>query len=149
MEAFLGQIIMVPYDYPPRRWAFCDGQLLPIMQNTALFSLIGTKFGGDGRTTFALPDLRGRVPVHAGASQGPGRSHYEVGQTGGEEQVSLEPKRIGAEMLGAKTPPAGQETFLLSVTHKSQGEHQPLDLRQPFAALHFIICIDGIYPSRT
>lgn len=86
-EPFLGQIIMFAGNFAPRGWAFCEGQLLPISQNTALFSLLGTAYGGDGRTTFALPDLRGRVPIHAG--QGPGLSHYNLGQQGGVEQVNL------------------------------------------------------------
>jgi microcystin-dependent protein len=80
-------IIIVPYNFAPLGWAFCAGQLLPIAQNTALFSLLGTTYGGDGVQTFALPDLRGRVPV--GAGQGPGLSNYSLGQTAGSENVSL------------------------------------------------------------
>jgi microcystin-dependent protein len=86
-EPFLGMIIIVPYNFAPRGWAFCSGQIMPIAQNTALFSLLGTTYGGDGQTTFALPDLRGRVPV--GAGQGPGLSAYEIGQAGGQESVDL------------------------------------------------------------
>jgi microcystin-dependent protein len=86
-EPFLGQIMLVPYNFAPRGWAFCNGQLLPIAQNTALFSLLGTTYGGDGRTTFALPDLRGRVPISSG--QGPGLEDYDPGQTGGFESVTL------------------------------------------------------------
>jgi microcystin-dependent protein len=88
---FLGMIIIVPYNFPPRGWAFCNGQLLPIAQNTALFALIGTTYGGNGQTTFALPDLRGRVPVHVGGTQGqgPGLSLYDLGQNGGAEIVTL------------------------------------------------------------
>ena len=88
-DPFLGQIIMFAGNFAPRGWALCDGQLLPIAQNTALFSLIGTFYGGDGRTTFGLPDLRGRVPIHDGASQGPGLSPYQLGQKGGAEGVTL------------------------------------------------------------
>jgi microcystin-dependent protein len=84
---FLGMIILVPYNFAPRGWAFCAGQLLPIAQNTALFSLLGTTYGGNGQTTFALPDLRGRVPV--GQGQGPGLSSYILGQVDGLENVSL------------------------------------------------------------
>src|ERR1700747_753421 len=78
---------MMSFNFPPKGWAFCNGQLLPINQNQALFALLGTTFGGDGRTNFALPDLRGRVPLSAG--QGPGLENYNLGQTGGAEQVSL------------------------------------------------------------
>jgi microcystin-dependent protein len=87
MEPFLGQITMFPYNFAPLGWALCQGQLLPISQNTALFSLLGTQFGGDGRTTFALPDLRGRVPI--GQGQGPGLSPYAMGSTQGAENVTL------------------------------------------------------------
>jgi len=87
MEPFIGQIIMFAGNFAPRDWAFCAGQLLPISQNTALFSLLGTTYGGDGRTTFALPDLRGRVPMHQG--DGPGLSSYRLGQKGGIEGVTL------------------------------------------------------------
>jgi microcystin-dependent protein len=86
-EPFLGMIILVPYNFAPQGWAFCAGQILPISQNTALFSLLGTTFGGNGQTTFALPDLRGRVPL--GTGQGPGLSNYDVGQNGGTESVTL------------------------------------------------------------
>src|SRR6185503_17212020 len=86
-EPFLGMIIIVPYNFAPRGWAFCNGQILPIAQNTALFSLLGTTFGGNGQTTFALPDLRGRVPNSSG--QGPGLSSYDLGQVGGVESETL------------------------------------------------------------
>ena len=83
-DPFIGEIRMVGFNFAPRGWAFCDGQLLSIAQNTALFSLLGTSFGGDGRTTFALPDLRGRVAIHPGT--GPGLSPYQLGQKGGSEK---------------------------------------------------------------
>src|SRR2546423_1016337 len=86
-EPFLGMIIIVPYNFAPRGWAFCAGQILPIAQNTALFSLLGTTYGGNGQTTFALPDLRGRVPNSSG--QGPGLSNYDLGQVGGTESTTL------------------------------------------------------------
>src|SRR3989442_14603602 len=86
-QPFLGMIILVPYNFAPRNWAFCNGQLLPIAQNTALFALIGTTYGGNGQTTFALPDLRGRAPISSG--QGPGLSNYTLGQVGGTEIVTL------------------------------------------------------------
>ena len=87
MEPFLAQIIMFGGNFAPRGWALCDGQLLPISQNQALFSLLGTTYGGDGRTTFALPDLRGRSPIHAG--HGPGLSNVKLGQRGGVESITL------------------------------------------------------------
>ena len=87
VEPFIGEISMVAFTFAPRGWAFCDGQLLAISQNTALFSLIGTTYGGDGRTTFALPDLRGRVPLHMG--NGPGLTSRPEGQKGGSETVTL------------------------------------------------------------
>jgi microcystin-dependent protein len=86
-EPFLGQIIMVGFNFAPRGWAFCNGQILSIAQNTALFSLLGTTYGGNGQTTFALPDLRGRVPIQQG--QGPGLSPYSLGQVGGTESTTL------------------------------------------------------------
>ncbi|MCB0395183.1 MAG: phage tail protein [Flavobacteriales bacterium] len=87
MEGTIGEIRMFGGNFAPRTWALCDGQLLPISQNTALFSILGTTYGGDGRTTFALPDMRGRVAVHAGS--GPGLSTYRLGQKGGIEQTTL------------------------------------------------------------
>jgi microcystin-dependent protein len=87
MEPFIGQIITVGFDFAPRGWAKCDGQLLAISQNTALFSLLGTTYGGDGRTTFGLPDLKGRVPMHEG--DGPGLSPKRLGERGGRENVTL------------------------------------------------------------
>jgi microcystin-dependent protein len=86
-QPFVGQIALFPYTFAPRGWAFCAGQLLPISQNTALFSLLGTFYGGDGKSTFALPDLQGRVPI--GAGQGPGLSSYTLGEEAGVENVSL------------------------------------------------------------
>jgi microcystin-dependent protein len=86
-EAWLGEIRWVPYNFAPRGWASCDGQILSIAQNTALFSLLGTTYGGNGQTTFALPDMRGRVPMHVG--QGPGLSTRDLGEVGGTETVTL------------------------------------------------------------
>ena len=87
MEPFMGQIITVGFNFAPQGWAFCDGQLLPIAQNTALFSLLGTTYGGDGRTSFGLPDLRGRVPMHAG--RGAGLREYHLGEREGRENITL------------------------------------------------------------
>src|SRR5215210_4172339 len=87
MDEFIAEIIMFGGNFAPRGWALCNGQILAIAQNTALFSLLGTTYGGNGQTTFALPDLRGRVPIHPG--QGPGLSSYSLGQVGGTESVTL------------------------------------------------------------
>jgi microcystin-dependent protein len=87
VDPYIGQISMVGFNYAPQGWALCDGQILPVSQNTALFSLLGTRFGGNGRTTFGLPDLRSRVPMHQG--QGPGLSLRRLGEKGGVEDVTL------------------------------------------------------------
>ncbi|HEV3469971.1 MAG TPA: tail fiber protein [Pyrinomonadaceae bacterium] len=145
MEPFLGQIMMVPYNFAPHGWAFCDGQIMPIDQNTALFALIGTVFGGDGRTTFALPDLRGRVPVHVGGSQGPGVSSYQLGEMGGQEQVLIEPRQIGADIKATQALPDGKDLFLLNAGAVGP---QPVDIRQPYVAINFIIALQGVFPSR-
>ncbi len=89
MNPFIGQILIFAGNFAPRGWAYCDGQLLGIAQHTALFSIIGTTYGGDGRTTFALPDLRGRIPLHNGNSTGPGLSSYRLGERGGTQTVVL------------------------------------------------------------
>jgi microcystin-dependent protein len=94
MNPFLAEIRMFPFNFPPKGWAFCSGQLLPISQNTALFSLLGTFYGGDGKSTFALPNLQGSVPIHEG--QGPGLSERFLGQTGGEPFVTLLQSEIPA-----------------------------------------------------
>lgn len=100
-EPFLGQIQMVGFNFAPRGWAFCDGQLLSIAQNSALFALLGTIYGGDGRTTFALPDLRGRVAVHPG--HGPGLSSYRLGDKGGAESVTLTANQMPSHTHAATT----------------------------------------------
>jgi microcystin-dependent protein len=167
-EPFIGQVMMIGFTFAPRGWALCDGQILPIAQNTALFSLLGTTYGGNGTTTFALPDLRGRVPIHAG--QGPGLSPYTLGQVGGAEQVTLLANQMPAHnhSLSATnaeaslTLPGGQ---LLAqsreVTYGSgapvamnpqsigqAGGSQPHENRQPYLTINFIIALEGIYPSR-
>src|SRR5687767_15876262 len=86
-DQFVAEIRIFPFNFPPTGWAFCDGQLMPISQNTALFSLLGTTYGGDGKSTFALPDMQGNAPMHPG--QGPGLSLHDLGETGGSETVTL------------------------------------------------------------
>ena len=170
MTPFIGQIIMFGGNFAPRGWAFCDGQLLAINSNTALFSILGTTFGGDGRTTFGLPGLRGRVPVHAG--NGPGLSNYNLGQKGGTETVTLNIQEMPShshtfQLGGAGATPAGNASYLGNVTgtnliynttksgqslasdaNANTGGTQPHNNLQPLLAVNFIIALQGTYPSR-
>src|SRR3954464_13141008 len=93
-DPFVAEIRIFPFNFPPKGWAFCDGQILPLSQNTALFSLLGTTYGGDGKSNFALPDMQGNVPMHPG--QGPGLSLHDLGETGGSDTVSLLESEIPA-----------------------------------------------------
>jgi microcystin-dependent protein len=169
-EPFTGEIRIFAGNFAPRAWAFCDGQLLAISQNTALFSLLGTTYGGDGRTTFGLPDLRGRVPMHAGT--GPGLTTRLPGQTGGQEQVTLIESQIPAHTHQAKAssevPDTNSPEDAVSAqkvrTHlyntglsdvnmgttaiSSTGGSQAHDNMQPYQCLNYIICLQGLYPSR-
>ena len=131
-EPFIGQIMMVGFNFAPRGWAFCDGQLLPIAQNTALFSLLGTTYGGDGRTTFGLPDLRGRVPIHPGT--GPGLSQHRLGERGGQEQVALQQTEVAT---------GGRDTAAVNV-----GPGPDLSNVQPYLCVNFVIALVGMFPSR-
>lgn len=124
MDPFIGAIVMFGGNFAPRGWALCDGQLLAISSNSALFSILGTTYGGDGRTTFALPDLRGRVPVHPG--NGPGLSSYRLGQKGGTESVTLTTQQmpqhghnlssgnieVGNEAKGSQTADSAANNFI-------------------------------------
>src|SRR3954469_9666935 len=106
-DPFVAEIRIFPFNFAPKGWAWCDGQLLPLSQNTALFSLLGTTYGGDGKSNFALPDLQGRAPMHPG--QGPGLSLYDLGETGGTETVSLLESEMAAHshgMQGSAQDPA-------------------------------------------
>src|SRR5437588_2259354 len=94
MDPFVAEIRIFPFNFAPKGWAFCDGQILPLSQNTALFSLLGTTYGGDGKSNFALPDLQGRAPMHPG--QGPGLSLRSLGEQGGEDTVTLLQEEIPA-----------------------------------------------------
>jgi microcystin-dependent protein len=169
-EDFTGTIDMVGFGFAPRDWATCDGQLLAISTNTALFSLIGTTYGGDGRTTFQLPDLRGRVPI--GRGSGPGLSNYNWGQTGGTETVTLSTQQIPSHNHSFAVNTAGGTSnspvnnFLASnsegIKHYSgsggssannssignTGGSQAHTNMQPYLALYFVICLVGIFPSR-
>lgn len=172
---FVGQLMIVPYNFAPREWAFCNGQVISIAQNTALFSLIGTTFGGNGQTTFALPDLQGRVPIHWG--KGSGLSNYVLGQKGGEEQVTLQSFQMPAHTHSfappARSGPADSQSPVNNVpaheidstiaTYSSDptdsamrpgnsgvtGGNQSHSNIQPYLALSFIIALEGVYPSRS
>ena len=170
-EPFLGQIQPFGFNFAPRGWAMCNGQLLPIAQNTALFSLLGTTYGGNGQTTFALPDLRSRFPLHFG--QGPGLSSYDLGQAAGTESVTLTVNQLPAHnhgvvinaSTGAKlntTPAAnnlgGAQIYtnaaLDSVMDPAMatagitGGSQPIQILPPYLALNWCIALEGIFPSR-
>lgn len=171
-DPFIGQITLFAGNFAPRGWAFCDGQLLPISQNTALFSILGTTYGGDGRTTFALPDLRGRVPLHPG--QGPGLSNRQLGEAGGTENVTLlvnqMPNHTHAAQADAGTATQqnptnhvlASEAAGVTATYSSNppnttmnpqaigatGGSQPHNNMPPFLGVNFIIALQGIFPSR-
>lgn len=168
-EPFVGEIALVAFDFAPQGWAFCDGQLLPIAQNTALFALLGTTYGGDGQTTFALPDLRGRVAIHAG--QGPALTNHLIGGSGGAEKVAMTVTEMpthshlplsfsgagstnnpnGAVLARApqKIYKSGPTNAPMSQQGLSQtGGSQPHNNMQPFLALRYIIALFGIFPSR-
>jgi len=168
---FIGQLMPVPYNFAPFGWAFCNGQLLSIAQNTALFSLLGTQFGGDGKTTFALPNLQGRVAIDAG--QGTGLSPYQVGQTGGADTVTLTLNELAEHSHGAmgfgragdsKTPagadwarpeidtPYGTSSppgAMSAAATSATGGGQPHENRQPYLVLNYVIALQGIFPSRS
>jgi len=126
---------MVGFNFAPKGWATCDGQVLPLAQNQALFSLLGTTFGGDGRSTFALPDLRSRGPIHMG--QGQGLSQREIGEPGGQEQAQL-------PMSRAEIPQSPDNPTILNYVPATH----PMSLMQPFLVLCFIISLQGIFPER-
>jgi microcystin-dependent protein len=170
-EPFVGEIRMFGFGFAPQGWAQCNGQLLPINQNQALFSLLGTTYGGDGRTTFALPDLQSRVPV--GQGQSPGLSSYAEGQAGGAETVTLAATQLPGHTHPVKASsstadsdqPEGR-TLARSASHSytakpdastvmnvdmlgDAGGSQPHDNIQPYLAVNFCIALIGIFPSRS
>lgn len=173
---FIATVILFAGTFAPRGWAFCQGQLLPISQNTALFSLIGTTYGGDGRSSFGLPDLRGRAPI--GVGQGPGLSSYREGQRGGTETTTLNVTQMPTHSHTASLPvssaegnattpngnalsaqpdargtvPAytnGSTDGSMTVSNGTAGNNQAHDNRPPYLAMHYIIALQGIYPSRS
>ena len=169
---FVGALMLVPYNFAPTGYALCQGQLLPISQNTALFSLLGTYYGGDGKSTFALPNLSGSVAV--GQGQGPGLTLREIGETGGEPTVTLITAEVpphSHQLLAAKVAadvntPGGnalatntgtqfysdQTSNLAGMSQSSltpSGGGQPHNNMMPFQALNWIIALQGVFPPRS
>lgn len=152
-EQFIGEIRLFAGNYAPRGWAFCNGQVLSVSNNTALYSILGTTYGGNGQTTFALPDLRGRVPVHAGYSQAPGLSLVTLGEVGGTESNTVLPPTVSAKTdnvsLDTKTTGRdGAPMVVTSVVLTNSSAPQQITNRPPYLGLNYIICIEGYYPSR-
>jgi microcystin-dependent protein len=161
---FLAEIKIVSFNFAPKGWAQCNGQLLPINQNQALFSILGTTFGGDGRTTFGLPDFRGRIPIYTG-------SGFVLGQKGGEEFHTVNQQEMPQHLHLAQGQPAAatvadpSNAFLADINTKGYGPpqaltplaptsvsnvggSQPHENRQPFLVLNFVIALQGLFPSR-
>lgn len=174
-DPFVAEIRIFPFNFAPKGWAWCDGQILPLSQNTALFSLLGTTYGGNGKSNFALPDLQGRAPMHPG--QGPGLSLHDLGETGGAETVSLLQSEIpshnhslGAQNvpLGGSASPAGNTLNrpasgnlfapgsppppLVAMSDQAlapAGADQPHNNMQPYLTFYFNIALQGVFPPRT
>lgn len=171
-DPFVAEIRIFPFNFAPKGWAWCDGQLLPLSQNTALFSLLGTTYGGNGKSNFALPDLGGRAPMHPG--QGPGLSLHDLGETGGSETVTLLESEIPSHSHGllASTPPAtlnapapdrslarasggtvyqASNAGLVSLAGGAlapAGGDQPHNNMQPYLTFYFNIALQGVFPPR-
>jgi microcystin-dependent protein len=172
-DPFVAEIRIFPFNFAPKGWAWCDGQILPLSQNTALFSLLGTTYGGDGKSNFALPNLQGSAPMHQG--QGPGLSLYDLGETGGSETVTLLESEMPAHThaLTAQTTAASKSTpaanslarvsgatpylpptgaALVAMAPQAvapAGGDQPHNNMQPYLTLYFCIALQGVYPPRT
>lgn len=152
-DQIIGEIRLFAGNFAPRGWAFCNGQVLNISQNTALFSILGTTYGGNGQTTFALPDLRGRVPVHAGFSQGQGLQLVTLGEMAGSETSTVLPNtvfiKVNSVSLDTKTTGRdGAPSVAQTVEVVNSSQPQTITNRPPFLGLNYIICMEGIYPSR-
>lgn len=173
-DPFVAEIRMFPFNFAPKGWAWCDGQLLPLSQNTALFSLLGTTYGGNGKSNFALPDLQGRAPMHPG--QGPGLSLHDLGETGGSDTVSLLESEIpshshteradtangpaeanslspsGSKFLGVTNRAMygiGQQVMMSDLSLAPAGGDQPHNNLQPYLTVYFCIALQGVFPPRT
>ncbi len=172
-QPFLGMLAIFGFNFAPVGWAFCQGQLLPISENDALYALLGTTYGGDGQTTFGLPDLRGRLPV--GMGQGPGLSNYSIGQAAGQENVTLSQAQLpshthplrASSVAGNQSSPEGNvlgntgnidkeysdtipDITMLASSIVATGQSTPssISIRQPTLALNICISLFGIFPSR-
>jgi len=174
MEPFIGQIEVFGFNFAPKGWAQCNGQLLPISQYSALFSLLGVTYGGDGRTTFGLPDLRGRVAINQG--QGPGLSTYTIGQAAGAETVTLTTLQIpahthtavlrgnsegatsnepsnkslgaGANIFNTNPPESGEALNASSIQVAPTGGSLPHNNMQPYLTINYCIALEGVFPQR-
>jgi microcystin-dependent protein len=172
-DPFVAEIRIFPFNFAPQGWARCDGQLMPLSQNTALFSLLGTTYGGNGKSNFALPDLQGRAPMHPG--QGPGLSLHDLGETGGSDTVTLlesempththtvraaspqdpanlqvgSPSRaFGASASGLAYGPANSLVPLAPEALAPTGGDQPHNNLQPYLTFYFNIALQGVFPPR-
>ena len=172
-DPFVAEIRIFPFNYAPKGWAWCDGQLMPISQNTALFSLLGTTYGGDGKSTFALPDMQGRVPMHPG--HGPGLSMRDLGESGGSETVTLQESELPGHdhslmSLGTIAnrsspvsnssarpsagssfqPPTGSTlTPMAPQALAPAGGSAPHNNMQPYLTCYFAIALQGVFPPRS
>jgi len=171
---FLAEIRIFPFNFAPKGWAFCDGQILPLSQNTALFSLLGTTYGGDGKSNFALPNMQGNAPMHPG--QGPGLSLHDLGETSGSDTVTLLESEIPAHShtVGAQTTPLSAVAVATNATLSRPasgnlyftpgsptlvtmdpnviapaGGDQPHNNLMPYLTLNFCIALQGVFPPRT
>jgi microcystin-dependent protein len=168
-DPFVAEIRIFPFNFAPKGWAWCDGQIMPISQNTALFSLLGTTYGGDGKSTFALPDLQGSAPMHPG--QGPGLSLHDLGEIGGSETVTLLQSEIPAHAHTLRASPDDADvripnanrTLAKSVMYVTgvapntamafeglapAGGDQPHNNMQPYLTFYFNIALQGVFPPR-
>lgn len=171
-DQFVAEIRIFPFSFAPRGWAFCDGQLMSISQNTALFSLLGTTYGGNGTSNFALPDLQGRAPMHPG--QGPGLSLHDLGETSGSETVTLLESEIPSHAHGVLAninpsnlaAPSAARSFARAAPGSAYkattqnivafnssaiapaGGDQPHNNMMPYLTLNFCIALQGIFPAR-
>lgn len=175
-DPFVAEIRIFPFNFAPKGWAWCNGQLLPLSQNTALFSLLGTTYGGDGKSNFALPDLEGRAPMHPG--QGPGLSLHDLGETGGSETVTLLESEIPAHShqmsvssqlalenlpavagvgqrfamgdgINIYSPAVGALANMAPEALTPAGGDQPHNNMQPYLTFYFNIALQGVFPPRS
>jgi microcystin-dependent protein len=171
-DPFVAEIRIFPFNFAPKGWAWCDGQLMPLSQNTALFSLLGTTYGGNGKSNFALPDLQGRAPMHPG--QGPGLSLHDLGETGGTETVTLLESEIPSHSHGLRcqsapgdtaTPagntvaravgaqpfrqvPGASLTWMAPEALALAGGDVPHNNMMPYLTFYFCIALQGVFPPR-